>query len=447
MRVLDLLSEPWAILPAKKAEIEAIYMTHLRGEKIDLKALEARLGRPLGNQREYQVVEGTAILPVEGVLSKRISLLHDVSGGTSTEKMSHQFEDALQDPEVQRIVLHVDSPGGAVDGTKAFADQVFQARGQKPIVAFVDGLAASAAYWIASAADKVFIKDVTAMVGSIGVVATHVDQSQADAKEGVVVTEITAGEFKRADSQHAPLSDKGHQMILDRVNALYSIFIADVARNRGVSTDTVRSDMADGRVFIGQDAVDRGLVDGVSTLAEVMTVSDVPRPVFAGTLPTETALEKSAMPDTSTQETAIISDPAPAAVLPTEPVPPVVDAVSLERQRIQGVLAQTIPGAEQLIQDLAFDGKTTPDQAASAVLAFHKKNLQGEAAALAAGASAPVQVLAQAQEDTSMGLSSKWESLPPAIRAAHGSFENFSAAMTRTAELSAQGRVAHFHKN
>lgn len=446
MRVLDLLSEPWAILPTKKAEIDAIYMTHLRGDKIDLKAIEARLGRPLGNQREYQVIDGAAILPIEGVLSKRMSLLHDVSGGTSTEKMSAQFEAALQDPQVKSIVLHVDSPGGAVDGTKAFADQVYQARGQKPITAFVDGLAASAAYWIASAADKIYIKDSTAMIGSIGVVATHVDQSQADAKEGVTITEITAGKFKRADSQHAPLTEAGRTMIQDRVDALYNIFVSDVARNRGVDAATVISDMADGRVFIGLDAVERGLVDGVSTMVSVMTSSIPSHPAFAGATATATATEIPPMSDTTTQDPAIIPDPVPAADPTPEPVAPVVDDASMERNRIQGVLAQSIPGAEKLVQDLAFDGKTTPEQAAIAVLAFHKKNLQGEAAALAAGASEPVTVQAQPQEDASAGLAAQWDALHPAVKSAHGTFENFSAAMTRTAELKAQGRVAHFQK-
>ena len=445
MRVLDLLSEPWAILPSKKNEIDAIYMTHLRGDKIDLKALEARIGRPLGNQKEYEVVDGNAIIPVEGVLSKRMSLLHDVSGGTSTEKMAMQFQAALEDPQVKRIVLHVDSPGGAVDGTKAFADQVFAARGQKPITAFVDGMAASAAYWIASAADRVYIKDTTAMVGSIGVVATHVDQSQADAKEGVTITEITAGKFKRADSQHAPLTEAGRTMIQDRVDSLYSIFVSDIARNRGVDASTVISDMADGRVFIGQDAVDRGLVDGVSTMGPIFAYSVPSLPAFAGASATATS-EIPPMSDTPIVEPVAVPVVEPVIAPVVEPVAEPVDGAMIERTRIQGVLAQSIPGAEALVQTLAFDGKTTPEQAAIAVLSFHKQTLAGEAAALVNGASAPVTVLAAAEEDATSGLAAKWDTLNPALRAAYKNFDAFSAAMTRTAELKALGRVAHFTK-
>lgn len=447
MRILDLLHEPWAILPAKKTEIDSLYATHLRGDKIDLKALEARLGRPLGNQREYQVSGGKAILPVEGVLSKRVSLLHDISGGTSTEKMSIQFQAALEDPTVKEIVLHVDSPGGAVDGTKAFADQVYAARGQKPITAYIDGLAASAAYWIASAADKAYIRDSTTMVGSIGVVATHVDQSQAEAKDGIVVTEITAGKFKRADSQHAPLTTEGRAMIQDRVDALYEIFVSDIARNRGVSADTVLTDMADGRVFIGLDAIERGLVDGVATLGELMTASIPNLPVFAGATATE-PMEVASMTDTINQDPEIVPDPAPVAEPTPEPVAPVADDASAERERIRGVLAHSIPGAEKMISDLAFDGVTTPDQAASAVLAFHKRNLAAEAASLATEAPSAIPITTEptAEEDTTHALRARWENLHPQVKSAYKDFDAFSAAMTRTAELKAQGRVNHFRK-
>jgi ClpP class serine protease len=302
-------------------------------------------------------------------------------------------------------------------------------------------MAASAAYWIASAADRVFIKDETTMVGSIGVVATHIDQSQADAKEGITVTEITAGKFKRIDSQHAPLSAEGQAMIQDRVDSLCNVFVSDVARNRGASVDVVLRDMADGRVFIGLDALERGLVDGVSTMDNLLTGSIASsHPAFAGA--TAVAQEIVPMPDEPiTPEPEIVPVPEPVV----SPVPE--DLASAERTRIQGVLAQSIPGAESLIQTLAFDGKTTPDQAASAVLAFHKRNLQAEANSLASGAGEPVPVAAgAASEDTSAGLMAKWNTLNPAIKAAHKTFENFEAAMTRTDELKAQGRVSHFSK-
>ncbi len=446
MRVLDLLHEPWAILPAKKTEIDSIYSVHLRGDKIDLKALEARLGRSLGNQREYAVEGGKAIIPIEGVLSKRMSLLHDVSGGTSTEKMSAQFQAALDDPQVREIILQIDSPGGAVDGTKAFADQIFAARGQKPITAFVDGLAASAAYWIAAAADKVFIKDATAMVGSIGVVATHVDQSQADAKDGVTITEITAGKFKRVDSQHAPLSDAGRAMIQDRVDALYEIMVSDIARYRGVSVETVLSDMADGRVFVGLDAVSRGLVDGVATFDSVLTGSTPSHPALTGSIATATAQENPPMPEPEILEPPVVPA-APVPEPPPAPETPGEDSATAERKRIQGVLALSVPGCEALVNALAFDGKTTPDQAASAILAQQKRNLDAEALSLRNEAGAPVAVGTSAgADDASAGLRAKWDALHPAIRAAHKDFDSYSAAMTRTAELQAHGRVNHFKK-
>lgn len=152
------------------------------------------------------------------------------------------------------------------------------------------------------------------------------------------------------------------------------------------------------------------------------------------------------MPDPEIQDPVTTPEPAPAPDPEPEPVAPVTDGASAERGRIQGVLALSIPGAEKLVQELAFDGKTTPEQAAVAILAFHQKTLAGEAAALVAGASQPVAVIAAAQEDNSAGLRAKWDSLHPSVKSAHGSFENYQVAMTRTAELQAQGRVRHFQK-
>jgi signal peptide peptidase SppA len=163
------------------------------------------------------------------------------------------------------VLLYVDSPGGTVDGTQALADLIFNARGKKPIVAIADGMAASAAYWIGSAADKFFISGDTTLTGSIGVVAQHTDISTAEEKRGIKVTEITAGKYKRIASEHAPLTDEGRASIQERVDHLYSVFVDNVARNRGVSSDLVASDMADGKLFVGKQAIKAGLVDGVST--------------------------------------------------------------------------------------------------------------------------------------------------------------------------------------
>lgn len=271
MRLLDVLNAPWAIVPEKLLEIREIYFTHLRGEKIDLRAIEARLGQPLDNQKQgYEVADGVAVLPIEGVIAKRMNLFTRICGGVSTQLLECDFKAALADDRAHSILLSVDSPGGNVDGVFELARAIYEARGTKPIVALANGMMASAAYWIGSAADRVFITGETTQVGSIGVVATHTDLSKAEEMRGVKTTEITAGKYKRIASEHKPLSDEARAAIQEQVDHVYSVFVNEVARHRSTDVETVLDKMADGRIFLGSKAIDAGLVDGVSTEADLV---------------------------------------------------------------------------------------------------------------------------------------------------------------------------------
>jgi signal peptide peptidase SppA len=275
MRIIDVINNsPWAILPEKLLEIRAIYLTHLRGELPDLESIEARIGRPLKNERAPYSVEGTtAIIPIEGVIGKKMNLFADISGGTSSQLVEKDFQTALADPAVKSILLVIDSPGGQVDGTENLANVIHAARGKgKPIVALGDGLMASAAYWIGSSAHEVYASDRSAKIGSIGVVATHEDYSKAEQNAGIKVTEISAGKYKRVASEHEPLSQDGRTTIQAMVDHVYSNFIDSVARNRGVGSQKVADDMADGRIFLGTQAVNAGLVDGIATQAALVRV-------------------------------------------------------------------------------------------------------------------------------------------------------------------------------
>ena len=267
MSIVEILNSPWAIVPEKLQEICEIYAAHLRGEKANLAAIEARIGKPLKNEQPQYIVEGgVAIIPIDGVLSKKMNLFSDISGGVSTQMLAQTFQDAIDDPTVHSIVLAIDSPGGTVDGTQNVADVVFANRGKKKVVAIASGMMASAAYWIGSAAHEVLISSDTDRVGSIGVVATHFDFSKRDEKNGVKITEIAAGKYKRIASEHEPLTPEGRQTIQDQIDHVYSIFVDSVAKHRGVSSQEVLDRMADGRVFLGKKARDAGLVDGVSTM-------------------------------------------------------------------------------------------------------------------------------------------------------------------------------------
>lgn len=266
MKILDILTSPWAIVPDKLYEIQEIYSTHLRGEKIDIAGIEAKINAvPEDDEKRYQVINNIAVIPIQGVIAKRMNLFGQISGGVSTELVGKDMKTVLADDTIKGIVLDIDSPGGTVDGTQELADIVFAGRDTKPIVAYSDGMIASAAYWIGSAAHEIYISGTLNPVGSIGVVGTHVDYSEYEKKLGIKTTEIYAGKYKRIASEHRPLSKEGKQTLQDQVDYIYSVFVDEVAKHRGKSSDKVLDDMADGRIFIGEQAINAGLVDGVST--------------------------------------------------------------------------------------------------------------------------------------------------------------------------------------
>lgn len=368
MKILDVLTSPWAIQPEKLIEIQSIYATHLRGEKIDIAGIEARLGKPLVNeQKPYDVVDGVALVDVSGVLAKRMNLFMQISGGASMQLIERDIKMALNDASVHSIILAIDSPGGTVDGTQGLANFIQGARAIKPIVALSDGVMASAAYWIGCAASKIYITNDTVAVGSIGVVAGHVDISRQEEQMGIKTTEIYAGKYKRIASQYAPLSEEGKQSIQSHVDYLYSIFVGAVAANRNVSEEKVLQDMADGRVLIGQQAIAAGLVDGVSTIDALIEDLNKNR---AGVAQTITQYSKGA--NMFTREQIIADSPELATAFRAE-------GATAERDRIQSVRAQSMLGHEALIESLAFDGVTSGAEAAMQVLAA-EKSLQVQAA-------------------------------------------------------------------
>ncbi len=382
MKLIDIVNGPWAITPEMLGEIQQIYHAHVRGPKIDIAEVEARLGRPLKNEaKSYEVTDNVAVLAVDGPFSKRMNLFSQISGGVSSELLKRDLAQALEDPTVKGVILAIDSPGGTVDGTAELAQFIREARGNKPIYAWTDGMMASAAYWLGSAADKVFISSGTTMVGSIGVVAKHVDVSQAEGKNGVKTTEITAGRYKRVSSQYEPLTTEGRADIQGKIDVIYSEFVNDVAAHRGVTADEVINRMADGRVFVGRQAIEAGLVDGVSTLeALIADINQQQAPAGVA----RAANQKGTKIMTLDQLRA--DHPEPVAAIVAEATEGMTAAADLQQQlatakaeggagelaRIQAVEDQLIPGHEALIGQLKADGKTTGPEAAQQVLAAEK---------------------------------------------------------------------------
>jgi len=366
MKLLDIMTSPWAIVPEKLQEIRAIYETHMKGDKIDLKALQAGRKEDPDAMRGYSISQGVAVLPLTDVLTKNRTFFSYLFGGTSMRDIAVAFDNAMEDPEVHSIVLAIDSPGGTVDGTEELAGKIKAARGKKPIVAYSDGMMASAAYWIGSAAGRIYISGETTVVGSIGVVATHVDVSEADRQYGEKWTDITAGRYKRIASMHKPLSEEGRAYIQDQVDHIYTVFVEAVAGQRG------RSEGADGKIFIGKKALDVGLVDEIATLGELITK-------LKGEYEMTKEEARAKYPDYFKSEfdegrLAGIEE-GKAVGFEAGKAEGMQLGAEAERSRIKDVESSAILGSghEALIETFKYDGKTTGDIARKAVIEAENK--------------------------------------------------------------------------
>ena len=212
---------------------------------------------------------GVAVLPLVGTIIPRADLFTEMSGGMSVQRFTRQFREALADHDVASIVIDVDSPGGQVSGVEELSREIFGARGQKPITAVANTLAASAAYWIATAADELVVTP-SGEVGSIGVLAMHEDVSRWLDQEGIAINLISAGKYKTEGNPFEPLSEEARAAIQSRVDEYYTMFVDAVARNRGVKRADVRGGFGQGRVVGAKEAVALGMADRVATLDETV---------------------------------------------------------------------------------------------------------------------------------------------------------------------------------
>jgi signal peptide peptidase SppA len=256
-------SIPWAILPEKLAQIRGFLESRVYGVEISAEEKEALLIKAETQQR-YQQQGSIAVIPVSGTVSMRMNLMSAISGGTSTELLGKQIQQAIADPSISVIVLNVDSPGGTVEGVPELHSLIMKARETKPVVASVNALSASAAYWISSAATEITMTP-SGKVGSIGVFAMHQDLSAAAAAEGVKVNYISAGKYKTEGNPFEPLSDEARAAIQETVDAFYGMFVKDIAKGRGISAKEVQSGFGEGRLVLAPDAKSAGMIDRIET--------------------------------------------------------------------------------------------------------------------------------------------------------------------------------------
>lgn len=260
--------ECWAMREDKLLAMMEFLALQSQGMKFTAEQVAARIAPQTAAAVARK--EGTvAILPLRGVIANRASLFDNISGGMSNESFGRAFQGALKDDTIKAIVLDVDSPGGMVSGTDEASSMIFAARGTKPIVAHVNATAASAAYWIASAADEVVVTP-SGMVGSIGVIGMRDDVSKAQDIAGVKRSVISAGKFKADGYPYDPMTDEERARIQSMVDAAYGMFTSTVARNRGVGVEAVRDGFGQGGMVGAAEAVSQGMADRVATLEETL---------------------------------------------------------------------------------------------------------------------------------------------------------------------------------
>ncbi|MFT4327293.1 MAG: S49 family peptidase [Wolbachia pipientis] len=205
------------------------------------------------------------IIPIHGILTKKPGAFDEVLGMTSYEQIEEQITQALADSSIERIILEIDSPGGEVNGIFDLADFIYSARGKKKIIAIANDDAYSAAYAIASSSEKIFLTR-TSGVGSIGVIASHIDQSGFDEKQGVKYTTVFAGSRKNDLNPHKPITSESLESLQGEVDRLYEMFVQLIARNRGLSIEKIRSTEAG--LYFGENAIEIGLADEIMTYSE-----------------------------------------------------------------------------------------------------------------------------------------------------------------------------------
>jgi signal peptide peptidase SppA len=310
-RVLEAFySTPWAILPETFNAMQTILHRWVAGDRlerseIDLACSPHRAGgireywegvqstagikshyglRAEHNQRKAAGPRGVGVIQMFGVLSQRSGLTDTSEPLQGVDPIRETFTRMLKDDQIGTIVLEIDSPGGSVMGIQELWDAIFAARGEKKVVAVANSLAASAAYYVATAAEEIVVTPSGA-VGSIGVLAAHVDQSKLLEEQGVNVTLVSAGKFKVEGNQFEPLGDDARAAMQGIVDTYYDAFVQAVAKGRDVRPSEVRGGFGEGRILTAKNAKAEGMVDRVDTLeatvARLMSSPQAQRPLKA----------------------------------------------------------------------------------------------------------------------------------------------------------------------
>jgi len=400
-----LYNTPLLLTPEKAEIIESVFRAHV--EQRQLPAVEAE--QP---QQHLGVVEmtrqpggylttqsGIGVVQVFGTLVQRASGLDAASGLTGYNRLAAQMAAALADDKVRGILLEIDSPGGESNGVFDLAQQIRAASAAKPVWAIANEQAFSAAYALASAAQKLYVPQ-TGLVGSVGVIMLHVDQSKRDASQGYAYTPIYAGARKNDFSSHAPLSEAARSWAQGEVDRLYDIFVQAVAAARGIKPQAVRATNAG--LLDPEQAQAAGMADGVATFAEVTErFGHTLKPKFGALYSPRIAADRlianskgasmanensAALVSTTPEDQLTVACAAAAAAGRAEGVR---EGVTLERARIAAIMdADVAKDRVKFARHLAFKTSCSAEEALAMLAASAVETAPAATGALAAAMAA-----------------------------------------------------------
>jgi signal peptide peptidase SppA len=252
-----------AVMPGKLQSIISLRETAI----IDGIDVEDAINR---RATKFKNISGKVVtIPLHGFISHKATIWSALGFETSSETFGIWMDSLVNNGDVGAIVIDVDSPGGTALGLSGVSDKIFSMRGKKPIIAVVNDLMASAAYFIGSAADEI-VSDPDALTGSIGTISVHMDFSQFLENAGIKPTVITSGKFKGEGNPFMPLTDDAKEDMQRMVDDFGASFVEAVARNRGTTVADVKQNFGQGRVFRATEAKSIGMIDRVATMENVI---------------------------------------------------------------------------------------------------------------------------------------------------------------------------------
>jgi len=350
---------------------------------ISKESLSTKSEKSLDNTRSVKVRDGTAIIPIHGPITARNTLFSLFMGGTSLETLAKDFQEALNNEDVKAILFDIDSPGGVAVGPFEMAEMIYKARSKKPIYSYIGRNGSSAAYWLASATEKIIVNP-SALVGSIGVVTTIPVQEEPD-MDGYKNIEIVSSNasLKRPD----PRTKEGLAEIKRELNDLESTFINSVAKYRSITPEVVKSDFGQGGVVIGKQAVDNNMADSLGTYEEVLAnlnqkfsinlnkkimSKDQNKEINADHISKSEITANYINTEFPDVAKAIIKE-ASEDIKKTAFDEGVQSGIKSERDRILSIEAVSLPGHEDLVEEAKKDRSITAEKLALKIVAAEKQ--------------------------------------------------------------------------